>query len=241
MDEIIKLLSELKFLGMKETLENRLEQAKQSDWPIQEVLMMLLQDESQYRQANKLARRIVDAKFEEENTFENFEMEHYSSKVRALINELKIGTYLKKNKHVILRGPTGTGKTHLAQSLGHAACRHGYSVRFTRASVMLRHFKASRADHSWEKVLAKYSKYDLLIIDDFGLMPLDALQTEDMYELIAERCIKKSMIVTSNRKVESWVDLFSDQVMGNAALDRLSSGAYHLLLDGPSKRREEVG
>lgn len=238
MDEIKKLLSALKLLGMSETIENRIEQARESDWSIQECLLILLQDECQYRQAKGLARRIRDAKFEEEKVFENLDLKRYSEKIRKSIRDLKSGGYLKQHQHVILLGLTGTGKTHLAQALGHEACRNGYSVCFIRASRLFRAFKASRADHRWERTLQRFSKYDLLIIDDFGLSALDSIQTEDLYELIAERCLKKSMVFTSNRKVESWVDLFSDPVMGNAALDRVSSGAHHVLLDGPSSRRK---
>lgn len=240
MDEIIKLLSMLKLSGIKESIEGRIEQARESDWSIQECLLVILQDEYQYRQAKGLARRIRDAKFEEEKVFENLDLKRYSEKIRKSIRDLKTGTYLQQHEHVILLGLTGTGKTHIAQSLGHEACRKGYSVCFIRASKLFREFKASRADHRWEKTLQKFSKYDLLIIDDFGLSALDTVQTEDIYELIAERCLKKSMVFTSNRKVENWVDLFSDPVMGNAALDRIASGARHILLTGPSNRRRKA-
>lgn len=135
-------------------------------------------------------------------------------------------------------GPTGTGKTHLAQAFGHQACRQGYSVHFIHANMLLRRFHASRADDSWEKLFRKLLCFDLLIIDDFGLKNLTHSQADDVYELIAERYLKKSIIVTSNRKVEGWVELFPDPVMANAVLDRLSNLSHHIVLEGSSYRRE---
>lgn len=135
-------------------------------------------------------------------------------------------------------GPTGTGKTHLAQALGHQACRQGKSVRFIRAQALHHILTASRADRSWQIELKKFLAPKLLIIDDFGLQALTVTQAEDIYELIAERYLKGSFIFTSNRKVEAWMDLFPDKVMANAALDRLSNQAHHIVLTGESYRRK---
>ena len=146
--------------------------------------------------------------------------------------------YLKSSQHIILMGPTGTGKTHLAQALGNLACRHGYTVRFIRANAFLREMQASRADNTWEQKLKKFLSPDLLILDDFGLKTLTSQESDDMYELIADRANKGSFIITSNRTVDAWLKLFPDPVMANAALDRLANNAHQIILEGESFRKK---
>jgi DNA replication protein DnaC len=224
--------------GVLETLETRLAQARENNLSHAELLELIFQDEVQRRDVVSFAKRINRAKFEEKKTLEELKFDRYPIKTQRVIRDLTTGSYLKENQHILIVGPTGTGKTHLAQAFGHQACRQGYSVHFIHANMLLRTFHASRADNSWEKLFRKLLGFDLLIIDDFGLKNLTHTQAEDVYELIAERYLKKSIIVTSNRKVEGWVELFPDPVMANAALDRLSNLSHHIVLEGQSYRRE---
>lgn len=232
------LLTRLRLNGLLETLEQRLIQARDSGLSHQEFITLLLQDEIQRRDANCLTKRLGRAKFEEIKTFEGFELNYYPAKQQQNIRDLMCGNYLKEYQHILIMGPTGTGKTHLAQALGHQACRQRYSVRFIRAQSLYRTLMASRADRTWEKEFKKFVSPTLLIIDDFGLQALAASQAEDIYELIAERALKGSLIFTSNRNVEAWLDLFPDKVMANAALDRLANNAHHVVLTGESYRRK---
>lgn len=231
-------LKKLRLSGIIETFEARLTSARENGLSHSEWLSFLLQDEIQRREAQALAERFKRAKFEQEKTFEEYELARYPLPIQHLIRDLMGGLYLKDHHHVLAVGPTGTGKTHLAQALGHQACRQGKSVRFIRASVLLREMHASRADQSWERTLKKLTTPDLLVIDDFGLSTLNLSQAEDFYELVAERHLKSSLILTSNRKVEAWVDLFPDPAMGNAVVDRLSNQSYHVILEGESYRRQ---
>lgn len=231
-------LKRLRLPGILETFDDRLRQAQENGLSHSEWFGMLLQDEIQRREAQALAKRFKRAKFEQEKTFEEYDLSRYPLPVQYLIRDLMGGQYLRENHHIIIVGPTGTGKTHCSQALGHQACRQGKKVLFTRASVLLREMNASRADHSWEKTFRKFVTPELLIIDDFGLSTLSLTQAEDLYELIAERHSKSSLILTSNRKVEAWVDLFPDPAMGNAVVDRLTNQSYHVLLEGESYRRQ---
>ena len=228
----------LRLSGIMETFEARLTSARENGLSHSEWLSLLLQDEIQRREALALEKRFKKASFEQIKTFEEYEITRYPLTMQHLIRDLMGGLYLKEHHHCLAVGPTGTGKTHLAQALGHQACRQGKSVRFIRTSVLLREMHASRADQSWERTLKKLSTPDLLIIDDFGLSALTLTQAEDFYELVAERHLKSSFIITSNRKVEAWVDLFPDPAMGNAVVDRLTNQSYHVILEGDSYRRK---
>ncbi len=232
-------LKRIRMGGILETLESRLSQAKENNLTHSELLELIFQDEIQRRDIVSLSKRLSRAKFEEKKTLEDLRFDRYPIKIQKIIRDLTSDTYLKNNQHILIVGPTGTGKTHLAQAFGHQACRQGYSVHFIHANVLLRSLHASRADDGWEKLFRKLLSFDLLIIDDFGLKNLTHSQADDVYELIAERYLKKSIIVTSNRKVEGWVELFPDPVMANAALDRLSNLSHHIVLEGPSYRREK--
>ena len=139
MAELQELLTRLKLKGLLETFEQRLLQARDSGLSHQEFITLLLQDEVQRRDANILIKRLTRAKFEEAKTLEGLQLEHYPVKQQQIIRELSCGSYVKENRHIVIMGPTGTGKTHLAQALGHHACRQGINVRFIRAQALYRH------------------------------------------------------------------------------------------------------
>jgi len=230
-------LKKLRFPGILETFDVRLAQARENALSHVEWLGLLLQDEIQRRESQALIERVKRAKFEQEKTFEEFEFPRYPLKTQQLIRDLMAGHYVQEKRHILIVGPTGTGKTHLAQALGHQACRQGRKVRFIRAATLLREMNASKADNTWERALKRFIAPELLIIDDFGLSALSFSQAEDIYELIAERHLKSNFILTSNRKIEALGSLFHDAAMGNAALDRIVSQSYHVILEGESYRR----
>jgi len=236
-DTITSLCQGLKLNGMLGSLEQRLIQAREDALSHPECLGLLLQDEVQHRSGKSTARRLQQAKFEEKKMFEQIDMKRYPTAAQQTMRELIAGQYLSNKQNVLIMGPTGTGKTHFAQALGHQACRQGKFVRFIRASVFHRELQASRADETWEKTFKQYTKPGLFVLDDFGLKVMTAQQAEELYELIVERNQKGSIIVTSNRNVDGWIKLFPDPVMGNAALDRLANNSYQLILEGDSFRK----
>ncbi len=139
----------------------------------------------------------------------------------------------------LLERPVGVGKTFVATALGHAAVRRRYRVVFARADVALKRLRASRLDNSHDAEMRKLLRVDLLVLDDFALQGMDALDTSDVYDLIVERHRAASTVVTSNREPMEWLGQMADALLAQSAIDRLQSAAYELVLEGESYRKHE--
>ncbi|MCL0037150.1 IS21-like element helper ATPase IstB [Dehalococcoidia bacterium] len=226
----------LRLNGMLDTLELRLSQAQKDNLSFVQFLELLLEDETQHRANKKLAGRIHKARFEEEKSLEGFDFTFNPKMPSQHIHDLATCRFIERRESIIFCGPVGVGKTHLAQALGHQACRRGYSVLFTKANRLLSDLGGGRADDTWEKRLRHYLKPDLLIIDDFALKEFSKTQAEDLYELIDQRYRSSSMIVTANRSPKDWYPLFPNPVIAESALDRLLSCSHIITLTGKSYR-----
>ena len=150
------------------------------------------------------------------------------------------GDYLRRKHNILICGPAGTGKSHLAQALSHEACRQGFDVLFVSTHKMLTHLHGGRADGTFDRRLATYVRPDLLVLDDFGLKPLSAPAPSDLYDVIHERYEVGSILVTSNRAPAEWPDLFGDPLLASAGLDRLAHHAETLILTGRSYRTQRT-
>jgi DNA replication protein DnaC len=238
--QLNNLVQQLRLSGISDSLEGRLRQARDASMPYEELLLMLLQDELDSRDQTSLQRRVSQAKFEETKTFEGFDLKRYSLKIRHAINDLMTAKFIKEKNHVIIMGPVGTGKTHLSQALGMLACQRNRKVKFIRSNELLNEFYRSRADCTYDTLFKRYTKFDVLILDDFGLKTLSAEQSSDLYDLIAGVHINASLIITTNRKIETWAEIFFDPVMANAALDRIVNNSYRVVLEGDSYRKNFI-
>ncbi|WP_279635969.1 ATP-binding protein [Corallococcus terminator] len=144
---------------------------------------------------------------------------------------------LERHDNVLIVGPTGVGKSRLAQALGHRACRAGYSALYLGANELLQQLRAARGDgSSYEKRLVRFTSPDLLIIDDLGLRGLTQNEPADLYEVVRQRYERKSTVITSNRAIEEWPPLFGDPLMASAAMDRLLHHSHVLVIEGDSFR-----
>mgnify|MGYP001450340501 FL=1 len=226
----------IKLGGMVETLNMRLDQAQKEGLAFSQFLEMLLEDEVQHRANKRLATRLSRARFEEEKNLEGFDFNFNPKLPAAYIRELATCQFIERKESLILCGPVGVGKTHLAQALGHQACRAGYNVLFIKASRLLADLGGGRADDTWEKRVQHYLKPHLLILDDFAMKEFSKIQAEDLYELIDRRYHTTSLIVTANRAPKDWYSLFPNPVIAESALDRLVSCAHVITLTGKSYR-----
>ena len=228
-------LRALKLFGMLETLEARLAQATAGELGHVELLGVLCADESSRRDTAGLERRVKAARFEQTTTIEEFDFSFNPKIPAAQIRDLATLRFLDAAESVILHGPVGVGKSMIAQALGHAACRRGHSVAFTKTSRLLADLAGGHADRSWEARLRRWARPGLLILDDFAMRAFSATQADDLYELISERA-GASVVITANRAAEDWYSLFPNPVVAESILDRVVNGAHHIAMAGRSYR-----
>ena len=235
-DELVPLLKKLKLSGILHTLELRLRQSVDDGLAYEEFLYRLLKDEVERRDSKQLDQRVRRANFEHQKTLEDFDF-HFNPEIpKQQVLDLATCTFVERKRNVLLLGQTGVGKSHIAQALGHRACRVGHSVLYMEANDLLKQLRAARADNSHDRKLAKLASLDLLIIDDLGLRPLTAEEPVDLYELIRLRYERASTLITSNRDTDELARLFGDPLLASAAMDRLLHAAHVLRLQGDTYR-----
>ena len=236
MPELIPMLKQLRLSGILDSLESRNRQAIEQKLSYTDFLGMIVQDEIARRNQRRLATALRRANFRSQKTLEEFDFSFNPNINRALVIDLASCRFIDEKVCVFIVGPCGTGKSHIAQALGHCAIRNGHDVLFTTQSLMLSQLHAARATNTFDRQFAKLAGVGLLIIDDFGLKPLKPAQDEDFHDVISELYERKSTIVTSNLDVPEWTDAFPNRILGAATIDRLRHGAYKVVLDGKSYR-----
>jgi DNA replication protein DnaC len=238
--QLVPKLKALRLSGILETLDVRNRQAIEDKLSYVEFLERLLEDEVERRSAKQLVLRLRRASFTSEKTLETFDWSFNPSINRQQVLDLATGLWIERHENVLVVGPSGVGKSHLAQALGQEACRRGYHVLFTPVTKMLSHLNGGRADGTYERRLSGYLRPDLLILDDFGLRQLRAQESEDFYQVIGERYERGSILVTSNRDYSEWSEAFGENpLLASAGLDRLAHRAHLVTIIGASYRAHQ--
>ena len=234
--QLAEQLRHLRLSGVLETLDARNRQAIDDKWSFQEFLSRILEDEVERRSQKQLSLRLRRGALNSTKTLEGFDFDFNPNLNRQQILELATCEFVRQKRNLLICGPTGVGKSHLAQALGQESARQGFDVLFTSVQKMLQHLNGGRADGSWERRMANYLRPDLLILDDFGLKSIQQPGPEDLYDVINERYEHGSILLTSNRAPNEWADLFQNPLLASAGLDRLLDQAEVVIIRGPSYR-----
>jgi DNA replication protein DnaC len=239
MNEMVLLkpkLVRLKLSGMLESLETRMREAMEEKWEYSHFLLRLCTDEVERRDNKQMARRLVKSELAPDKTLETFDFSFNPRIHKPAIKELATCSFIEKHECVFFLGPSGVGKSHLAQSLGHEACRRGFDTLYRNTFDLLKWIGAGRGDGTHERRLAQVVRVPLLVLDDFGLRPLNENQQVDLFELIRGRYETASTVITSNRDFDEWPQVFSNPLIASAAMDRLVHRAIKIVIEGKSYR-----
>jgi DNA replication protein DnaC len=231
-------MNQMKFYGMHGAFRTAVETGKTDDYSLDQFVSMLIDAEWDDRNNRKIERAIKNARFHYKSSLENIIYDEARNIDKNKLLRLAECNYINKNQNVLITGSTGAGKSYIATALGYQACIQGRKVAYYNATKLFSKLKIAKADGSYLKELAKIQRQNLIILDDFGLQPLDGQNRIAMLEIIEDRNDKGSIIVTSQVPVKSWYDIIGEKTIADAILDRLIHQAHRIELAGESMRRK---
>lgn len=229
----------LKLQGMATALENVLTSKQASHLNGEQLLELLIQQEYDDRKSRKIDRLRTQAKFRYNAALEQITPSAKRNLDANQIAALSTCAWIEKAENLLITGPTGAGKSHLASAFGNQACLNGHRVMYFNSQKLFYNLRLSRMDGSHRKLINQLSKSDLLIIDDFGLQKIDEQQRMDLMEIIEDRHGIKSTLLASQLPVSAWYDIIGEPTISDAILDRITAGSHRIELKGESMRKSK--
>lgn len=230
-------LSQMRLHGLTKALQEQLDKEDFKTLDFEERLGMLVDREYRDRENRKLTRRLQYAKLREQACVEDIDYRHSRGLDKSLMQRLAKSDWVRQHQNVIITGPTGVGKTYLSCALADKACRDGLTAIYRRMPRLLQELLIARADGSYSKLLARLAKTDLLVVDDWGIAPLNEQERRDILEVFEDRHGARSTILATQLPVGKWHAYIGDPTIADAILDRLVHNAHQLKLSGTSLRK----
>jgi DNA replication protein DnaC len=238
--QIIEKMKTMKFYGMLRAFRTNLESGELNKLTSDEMLAHLIDEEWDDRYNRKIARMMTNAKFRYKASIEQMYFEASRGLDKNLVLRLAECTFIDRNENILITGSTGIGKSYLASAIGQQACTLGYRVMYLNSSKLFAKLKMAKADNSYISEISKIERQQLVIIDDFGIQPLDTQARAMLMEIIEDRHGKGSTLITSQVPVNKWYEVIGEQTIADAILDRLIHNAHRFELKGESLRKNAV-
>ena len=233
-------LHALKLTGMAAALADQSATTDIQELTFEERLGLLVDREMTERDNRRMSSRLRRAKLRHTAILEDIDYRHSRGLDKGLVQSLAGCQWVKEHLNVLITGPTGVGKTWLACALAHKACREGYTAQYVRLTRLMRELTIAKGDGQYAKLLTNLAKVDVLILDDWGLMKLNAENRRDLLEVLEDRHGRRSTIATSQLPIEEWHGVIGDATLADAILDRLVHNAYKINLRGESMRKRQA-
>jgi DNA replication protein DnaC len=236
-ETILQKMKQMKLHGMAGAFKTSLEDGGKVLLTADEMISFLIESEWDDRNNRRIERRIRTARFRYKANVEQIDFKIDRNLDKNLMNRFAECSYIEKNENILITGSTGIGKSYIASALGNQACMPGYKVLYASTSKLFSMFKMARADGSYIKEVARIEKMDLLILDDFGMQPLDSHNRSALIEIIEDRHSKRSTIIAAQLPVGLWHDVIGEKTIADAVLDRIVHNAHRIEMDGESLRK----
>lgn len=235
----LEKMRKIKCYGMYRAFKTNLESGTVQDYTTDEMIAHLVESELDDRQNRSIEQKVKNARFRYKAALENLSYTANRNIDKNQIMRLTECSFIDKCENILITGSTGIGKSYIASALGHHACSVGYKVIYYSAPKLFAKLKMTKADGSYIKEIAKIERHQLLIIDDFGIVPLDAQSRAALMEIIEDRHGKSSIIMTSQVPVNKWHEVIGEKTVADAILDRIIHQAHRLELKGESLRKKQ--
>ena len=236
-EQTIEKLENLNLRGMATVFRRHVEKTPRESLEPEELVARMADAEENERESKRLGTRLRQARFKEQAAVEQIDWKHPRGLSKPELMEVIRGGWLQHHHNVLITGATGLGKTFLACAIGHKLCIDGHTVFFRRASRLFDELKQARGEGGYTNLIKRIARARLLIIDDFGLEPLDATARQDLHEIMEDRYSMASTLITSQFEPPAWHQLVGDATHADSILDRLTHNAHHVRLNGESIRK----
>jgi DNA replication protein DnaC len=239
-ETILHKMKQMKLHGMAGAFKTSLEDGRNVHLTADEMISFLIESEWDDRNNRRIERRIRTARFRYKANIEQIDFTIDRNLEKNLMNRFAECSFIEKSENILITGSTGIGKSYIASALGNQACMLGYKVLYTSTSKLFAMLKMARADGSYIKETARIEKMDLLILDDFGMQPLDSHNRAALIEIIEDRHGKRSTIIAAQLPVAQWHDVIGEKTIADAVLDRIVHNAYRIEMVGESLRKRQT-